>query len=186
VALRNFAFLSILALASGCDICVEPAYEGKATDEALLSLLDVEKDAAADDTKAGLVFAPTGEASVGGSAPTFEWTTGLSASAPKPLPATRTARSMISELLYGTAHAHGTPMAGPGHLISLKVQGLACPIRHFTSLTSWTPTGAEWQKLADSKGKTLTIEMVSAYFSSNRVTEGPYKPSAPATLQLVP
>jgi hypothetical protein len=88
--------------------------------------------------------------------------------------------------VWGTAHAHGTPMSGPGHLISLKVQGLACPIRHFTSNTSWTPTGAEWQKLSDFKNKALTIDMVSAYFQSNRVTEGPYKPSAAATLQLVP
>jgi hypothetical protein len=169
---------------AACDVCVEPAYEGKATDEAYLSLVDVEKTATADDSKAGLVFAPTGSVTLA-TAPTFEWTSGLTAhAAPKRLSPARP--SLINELVFGTAHAHGTPMAGPGHLVRLKVQGSACPLQHFTSLTAWTPTGAEWQKLAEHKGKTLTIDVLSAYFTSNRVTEGPFKPSTPATVQLTP
>jgi hypothetical protein len=182
----------VLAVASAgllaaCEVCVEPSYAGNATDEAYLSLLDVEKTATTDDTRVALFTLPQSgsEASLSAAGPTFEWTTGLTAMAPRPVP-TAPARHRWSELFWGTAWAHGAPMTGPGHLVRLKVQGLACPVQHFTSRTSWAVSGAEWQRLSAQKGKTLAVEVLSAYFSSNRVTEGPFEPSAPTSLQLVP
>jgi hypothetical protein len=181
-----FAALSAASLPA-CEVCVEPTYAGKATDEAYLSLLDVEKDAAADDSKAAQLTlpAPGAELSLAGAGPTFEWTTGLMASAPRRAPASPTQR-IWAELGYGSAHAHGTPMAGPGHLIRLRAQGMQCAVQHFTSNLSWAVTGAEWQRFLDFKNKPLTVEVLSAYFQSNRVTEGPFKPSSQLSLQLVP
>lgn len=183
---------TVLALSSGiflaaCEVCVEPTYSGAATDEAYLSLLDVEKTATADDAKAALFTAPLdgAEASLAGAPPTFDWTSGLSASAPRAVPPAP-GRFRWSELFLSTAHAHGAPMAGPGHLLRLKVQGLACPVQHFTSRTTWTVSVNEWQRFAGQKGQTLSVEVVSAYFSANRVTEGPFEPTSGLSLKLLP
>ncbi len=178
---------SALSLAA-CEVCVEPSYTGKATDEAYLSFLDVEKDASTDDSKAALFTLPASgsDAPLAATGPAFEWTSGLMAHAPRAVPTTSPLRRAWNELGLGTAHAHGTPMVGPGHLVRLKVQGLQCPVQHFTSNTFWNVTATEWQRLSTFKGKSLTVDVVSAYFQSNRVTEGPFKPSSQLSLQLVP
>lgn len=183
---------TVVALSSGlclaaCDVCVEPTYAGAATDEAYLSLRDAEKSATTDDARAALFTAPAegAEASLGGDPPTFEWTSGLTASAPKPAPPAP-GRFRWSELLLSTAHAHGAPMAGPGHLVRLEVQGLACPVQHFTSRTSWSVSAPEWRRFTGQQGQTLRVEVLSAYFSANRVTEGPFKPGSGLALKLTP
>lgn len=182
-----FAAASAASLAA-CEVCIEPSYSGKATDEAYLALLDVEKNATVDDGKAAQFTLPASgsDVSLAGAGPAFEWTTGLMAAAPRAAPPASPARRVWAELGYGSAHAHGTPMAGPGHLIRLRAQGMQCAVQHFTSNTFWNVSGSEWQRFLDFKNKPLTVEVLSGYFQSNRVTEGPFKPSSQLTLQILP
>lgn len=173
------------------DPCGEPAYGGAASDEAWLSIVDAEKNTQADDAHAATIMAPAeGQVLPATSPPTFAWTSPLSAARlpdgkasgahARPTPWWRRARS----LFVGTAHAHLPPVTGTVHYLKIAIPGAACPVRAFTTLSSWTPDAAAWSKLTAAAGQTLTLEIVSAYLRDNRVTEGPYRPTAPRSFQI--
>lgn len=189
--MRLVLCLLAAAAAAGCSAqCSEPTYGGTATDEAWLSLQDALERATVDDARASRLVAPASGAplSIGSSPPVFTWTSGLVARAPgKPAPAAAgRARWSVLDLLLPAAHAHGAPMSGAGTLVEFLVNGQTCVVRHLTSRTAWTPNDYDWSRLAGLQNKPVTVALTAAYFEGNRVTEGPYLPSAQLEMQLVP
>lgn len=185
--LRLAASLGLLGGTFACDLCPEPTYAERATDEAYQELLLAAKGATADDALAAQVFSPASgsQAQLSAEPPVFEWTSGLLARA-EPRAAPGRGGWRLLDALLPAAHAHGVAMNGPGHLLRLKGRGMACPLSHFTSRTSWAVAPYQWARLAEQSGQTLTLEVLSASFSSNKVVDGPYKPSTAPTLILIP
>lgn len=185
---RLLTSLGLWAALAACDLCPEPTYAERATDEAYLALLEAAKGGAtADDAFAAQLTSPASgsQASLKDAPPVLEWSSGLVAQG-APGTAPRPTRWRLLDALLPTAHAHGVAMNGPGHLVRLKGRGLVCPLAHFTSRTTWAIAPYQWARLAEQAGQTLTVELLSASFSSNRVVDGPYKPSATPTLVLIP
>lgn len=154
--------------------CPEPFYDGKASDEAWRTLADGEARAKQDDAKAVKLFAPTEGASFSGaSAPTFNWTTPLTAAARSP--AQRPAiLSQLGALLYGTAWAHLPPVTGPAHLLRISVPGRTCAIEVVTTKNEWIPNTGAWTQLQGTAGQSLSLDVYSAYLQENRISEGPF------------
>jgi len=176
-----FGIVLCLAMLIGCssehDHATAPAdatYEGSATDEALLALLDLPEK----PTSAQLAFAePVAGATVSvASAPTFKWlyvqktaSRWLAPPAPRPVPVLHELRRLMT--LENVAHAHGAPVYGVAYLLTFEGPDKAQLARVFTTRTLYTPTGTAWDKLKTARGK-VTVRLTAATFDNNAVIAG--------------
>lgn len=148
---------------SASDACGQPEYGGKASDEAWLSMVDGEARTVADDAKAAAFTTPAEGAAVPSATPAaFNWTGGAVASSNKP---------------------HLPPVTGAIYYIKVTIPGRVCPLRALTTTTTWTPSAASWAIIAAATG-TVSASIQSAYLRENRITEGPYRPTADRTFTL--
>ncbi len=186
--------LALLALAlTACGTppsCPDPFYDGKGSDEAWRTMQDGEARATKDDSKAVTLFYPTeGEKIPNAMSPTFKWSTPLTASL-LPLPArpyrSPSMLSRLSELVYSSAWAHLPPVTGPLHLLRISVPNQSCPIELVTTKVEWIPTAEAWTKLKATAGKTLTLDVYSAYVVENRISEGPFHLTQTLTFSVAP
>ena len=85
-----------------------------------------------------------------------------------------------------SAWAHLPPVTGAIHLVEIPIADRACPVQLLTTLTRWDMDSASWDIVRAQRGRTLELMITSAYLTENRVTEGPYRPSAPRKLEVAP
>jgi hypothetical protein len=153
-------------------------YQGGTTDEAWVSM-----DEAPDivgDADAPMLVDPSGP--VPRTAPvTFTWTPGAVARVER---GGVRFREELAALFWGPARAqaHGDPYTGPMYRVILEVPGGEV-VRVLSATTSWTPDAAAWARLTGG-GSPLTVEIAAAYARVNRVEEGPYVRTNPATVEL--
>ncbi len=137
-------------------------YEGGATDEALVELLKLTPE---NDSAQGTRFlAPVAGAELAAATPQeFQWEVGQQASL---------WRSLLGP---SEAHAHGTPINGRAYFLVFSTPDKPKLLRVFTTLLSYTPDDAAWQKLVGA-GE-VTASVVNALFETNRVTQdgGPFQ-----------
>jgi hypothetical protein len=75
---------TLALLACGCgNKCPEPQYEGKASDEAYLTMVDAEQRATADGMKAAQLQLADGAVLPSDTLPTFTWTSTLASASPR-------------------------------------------------------------------------------------------------------
>ena len=177
-----FGIILGLAMLTGCSSeshdhgtgPTDAIYEGTATDEALLALLDLPEK----PTSAQLGFVePTAAAKVSvASAPTFKWTYVQKTASlwhapptPRSAPALHELRRLIA--LEHVAHAHGAPVYGVAYLLTFEGPDKAQLARVFTTRTLYTPTGAAWDKLKTARGK-VTVRLTAATFDNNAIIAG--------------
>ena len=88
---------------------------------------------------------------------------------------------MLAELFgVSIARAHLPPVTGAVFRVVLNL-GAGEPVRALTKATSWTPDEATWSRIVAASGP-IGVELVGTYLDSNRVTEGPFISSQPASL----
>ncbi len=184
------AALSALAGCPRTDPCGEPHYGGQASDEAWLTMVDAEKRVTVDDAKAATMLEPA-EGQVYASsapAPKLRWSSPLSASSAPIFPASGPVRrgASITSFFIGEAWAHLPPVNGPVHVLEISLPNAQCPVRLFTTETSWQLPDDVWGTLKSAAGQSLSIETTSAYMRDNRITEGPYRGSAKRTFRVEP
>jgi hypothetical protein len=182
-----FALALGVTACSGGSSCPEPFYDGKGTDEAWRTMQDGQARATKNDAKAVTVFFPAaGEKISSATAPTFTWSTPLTASNLRLPPRSPSILSRAGELLYSTAWAHLPPVTGPVHLLRMTVPGRACAIELVTTRVEWIPNAEAWTQLKATAGKTVTFEVFSAYMQETRITEGPFHFTTPLTFSVAP
>lgn len=168
----------VLTVASSCaPDCPEPAYQGGGTDEAWRTMVDAEANATTG-ADAAQVHAP-GTIAAAGDAPTFTWSSTI-ARAPTPPSRVRVARrrsplDALTALVIPVAHAHEAPVTDDVYWARIAIEGEACRVEVVTTDETWTLDGDAWERLAAAKGRKATLSIVSAYLTSNRVSEGPYR-----------
>jgi hypothetical protein len=173
--------------------CGEPLYAGNATDEAWRAIVDGEDDLSFDDADGPTITLPA-EGQIlprTDEPPELAWTSPI-ASAPRRRTrhfARRTPAPEFSDLLarafWGTALAHQPPITDDIYHLRIDVPGRDCPIAVLTTELSWRVDSASWETMRDATG-TLSIEITSAYLTENRITEGPYRPSARRAFSIEP
>ncbi len=190
---------AVAALASGCkddtpdDPCGEPIYGGAATDEAWRTMVDGEARATAD-AKAPSFTAPT-EAqtfTATDSPPVVSWTSPLALAPRSPsnvVPASRTAWArvlgVLGSLVEGTAEAHLPPITGSVYFLHFDIAGRTCPYNVLTTNLDWQIDAAGWAAMkAATPRSAISIRIVSAYLTENRITEGPFKPAVARTFKI--
>ncbi len=95
------------------------------------------------------------------------------------------ALAAIGGFFVGTARAHLPPITGDVYFVELSVAGLDCPVaRGLTTDESWTLSAAEWEAVKAHVGVPIQMDVTSAYLTENRVTEGPYRPTASTVFEL--
>ena len=180
--------LPLLALPLlGCGSkCPEPQYEGRASDEAYLTMLDAETRATADDMKAPVLALADGAQLPSSPVPTFRWSSTLASLSPSPLPrAAPKASPWWRGLLVSEAHAHLPPVTGVIYWFKIAVPGEQCPVELLSTRSEWTPSDAIWTRLRAGTGaRSLTAQ--AAYLNENRITEGPFKTPAAVTFTVSP
>lgn len=183
--MKNIPVLAFLLILCGCgtpkDPCGEPDYEAGMTDEAWRSLVDAEGKVQSGHPSAPQLSAPTeGQAVSSASKLTLSWSSPI-ARVPTRFPAKES--FSLTSLFISEAHAHGTPLTDDGYHLRIDIPGQSCPYSVVTNGLSHTISDSGWQKMKDAKGP-MSIRITSAYFSSNRVTEGPYRPADPRTFTV--
>jgi hypothetical protein len=192
--------VALVLAAASCsnddDPCGQPIYGGDATDEAWRTMVDGEDRAQVGDPNAPAFTLPT-EGQVFASsaaAPRFTWTSPI-ALGPKPPSSTRFASvhrsrrswlDAISDLLIPKAYAHLPPVTGDIYYLQIDVPGRECPYRVLTTNLDWQIDDQAWSLFRGAAGQTITVRMLSAYLTENRITEGPYAPAAPRTFSVSP
>lgn len=175
-----------LALAACQPKCPEPQYEGKASDEAWLTMIDGEDRATADAMKGPQLGTADGAALPASPAPTFQWSSTLISSAPRRVPAPSPRPSHpLRGLFISEAWAHLPPVTGAIFWFKIAVPGEACPVEVLSTRTEYTPTEGIWATLKKGTGP-RTITGISAYLTDNRITEGPFKMPSPVTFTVTP
>ena len=187
----------VAAVAAGCpenavDECGEPAYGGVASDEAYLTIVDALDKVQKDDAQAPDVTAPEDGAvfAEDGDAPTFAWTSSLAASAGPSLPASSRRRRSpsffdeLSQVVFPVAHAHLPPVTGDIYLAEIAVPGRTCPVRGLTTDLEWKLDDESWSVLQETGGEDLSLRLVSAFLVENRISEGPFEPTAVRTFRV--
>ncbi len=159
------------------DACGEPAYGGKATDEAWLTILDG-YDLAKPSADAATLVSPTNDAVLTGDPEAIVWTTPLDSAMLPPGGYTEPSfidqtAAVFAALFTSPARAHLPPVNGDIHYLELKVPGESCAIRALTTDETWTPTDEAWE-LMRGKGP-ITLTLTSAFLANNRITEGPFR-----------
>ena len=165
--------------------CPEPQYEGRASDEAWLTMIDAEARATADDMKAPVLQLTEGMQLPASPVPTFRWTSTLASSTPSFGPRTPKPSPWWRGLLISEAHAHLPPVTGVIYWFKIAVPGEKCPVELLSTRTEWTPTEEIWTKLRSGRGA-RSITAQSAYLTENRITEGPFKTPAAVTFTVSP
>jgi hypothetical protein len=186
----GLSFLVALVSCSGSsDPCGEPLYEGGATDEAWRTMVDGEQRAEVNATKAP-TFATPSQGQVfdkSDPAPRFSWASPL-AKGPAPQSHRRDAQhpflERILSFFVSTAHAHAPPVTGDVYYLQIDIPGQSCPLRVLTTQLEWQVDDESWDLLKAAAGKTLSVRILSAYLTENRITEGPYQPPAATTFQV--
>jgi len=164
------------------------------TDEALASFASAMSRAPlVDPSQAENLTAPAAGALPRSPIPTFTWKVGATASRQWAVPQHRFAnvgdafglrveQNPFAHLLelFGPirlAHAHGTPFSGTGTLLSFASSSSPKLLRVFTGSSTFTPSTADWDKLA--AAGSFSLELVSAVFADNRLLQdgGPYQGS---------
>lgn len=177
------AVLGVCAGACSADAPTAPEdviYQGIATDEAWLEIAD--HPPVTDDAMAPRLTAPTTISSTA-DAPTFVWDGGAVASA-WPRRAPRQTRFAWSELFGpGHARAHSPPVNGALYRLVFTIPGDPAPVRVLTGLTSYTPIAAIWDRTKVATGP-LSVELVGAYLTEGRITEGPFRAAEPFSIPV--
>lgn len=187
---RFLMALAAATLTAACpapvdDPCGDPAYGGVASDEAYLTMVDAFDKVAVNDDQAPSVTLPEDGAVIekNGDAPTFAWTSPLSASLgpswPQPSSRRRSPSLLdgLSSLLLPVAHAHLPPVTGDLYLAEVAVSGRDCPVRGLTTDLDWLLDDASWAALQDADSPDMTLRVVSAFLVENRISEGPFEAS---------
>ena len=176
------------------------AFEGGATDEALLALL-AKLDSGppiSDPAQAPTLTAPQSTTLSASTNPTFSWQIGEATSAIEgraerlatswPLDTVRHATGwsaggwltggwlMGGWLMggVGEAHAHGAPYTGYATLLVISNADSEALMRAFTSELSFTTHIDAWATVANAD-QPVTLTLTGALFDNNRVIEGPYE-----------
>lgn len=196
-ALSGLSVSAALALATaGCpaeDPCGEPSFGGRASDESYRTMLDARDSAVVDDGDSPVVTTPGADTVIdaAGAAPVFAWSSALSASlgpSPRPSPALAPMRrspfDVLSDIVIPKAHAHLPPVTGDVYLAEIAIPDRECPVAAHTTDLEWQLSDDDFGILKEAAGKDLTLTITSAYLTENRVSEGPYKASAPTTFRL--
>lgn len=178
--------------------CGDPAYDGSASDEAWLTMIDGEAIVKLGDARAPVIESPAEGATLSLSGPPIElrWTSSLSAAlSPRRSPRTPAERveagtltrltRAASGLFVSTAFAHLPPVTGDIYDLKLSIPGRTCPIEILTTELDYPLSASQWAALGASGAGTITLEITSAFLRENRITEGPYRP-APRTFQVAP
>jgi hypothetical protein len=84
-----------------------------------------------------------------------------------------TIRSGLAEFFgpIKAACAHGEPLVGPGTFLTFSTATNPKVVRVLTSLTSYTPAQAEWDKLIAANAE-MTLSLIGADFDLNRIADG--------------
>ena len=180
---RIIAIAAVACCACGPK-CPEPQYEGRASDEAYLTMVDAEARATADGMKAPSLQITDGMQFSKATIPTFTWTSTLASASPPPPPA-RKASPWWRGLLVSEAYAHLPPVTGVIYWFKIAVPSEKCPVELLSTRTEWTPTQEIWTKLSSGSGA-RTVAAQSAYLTENRITEGPFKTPAAVTFTVSP
>ncbi|MCC6620226.1 MAG: hypothetical protein IT385_03175 [Deltaproteobacteria bacterium] len=194
--------VSVIALAAcgddASDPCGEPLYGGNATDEAWRVMLDAEDEVQVGAAEAVTITSPAAAAILAaeGPAPTLSWTSPIArADGRRGVGATAAARfearrppersfwDALAGLFVGSARAHLPPITSDVYLLELATPGRECPWRVLTTNEAWVPDAATWAELGDHPGA-YTLAITSAYLIENRISEGPFRPSAPAAFEI--
>ncbi|HMY19518.1 MAG TPA: hypothetical protein PKA58_24505 [Polyangium sp.] len=160
-------------------------FEGATTDEALIALdASIQQKApVADPTQAPVLDMPTATMLPKTPIPTFTWHAGAAVrnepwniDAPTLLrvPEPQSPfRGGLAELFgpIKAAHAHGDPLVGPATFLVFSTATNPKLTRVFTSLTSYTPTQAVWDKMIAANAE-ITLSLVGAQFDANRIADG--------------
>ncbi|MBL8953644.1 MAG: hypothetical protein JNK82_22910 [Myxococcaceae bacterium] len=170
------------AACSGGTKCPEPQYEGVASDEAYLSLIDGEARATADAMKGPVFTLTDGMELSADPPPTFRWSSTLALSKPG-APGPRKPSPWWRGLFISEAYAHLPPVTGVTYWLKFAVPGEKCPIELMTTRTEYTPNADLWAKLKGGTGA-RSITGIAAYLTENRITEGPFKMPAPVTFTV--
>jgi hypothetical protein len=151
--------LWVPAACGGDDDPCEPAYGGAATDEAWRAIVDGESRIVVGDPMAPVFTAPDPGARVaaGGVPPRITWT---------------------SPIAHKRARPHLPPVTDDVYLLGITVPGRVCPLSMLTTGLDWQLTASQWAELTAAGGQ-MSVRIVSAYLSENRITEGPFSPAGP-------
>jgi len=177
-------------------------YEGGMTDEALEALLeaplktDVEKTAAFTWPEPDAQISPTEPFE-------FCWHVGPVAQRSQPKSDSRlglhfepsvvepsafdvASRSLLGSMLSGVpaAHAHGTPVNGPGYFLVISSESEPYLVRVFTNIFDYKINDPDWEKMKAVKAP-MTAKVIWADFETNRVLPegGPWE-GTPVTFSI--
>ncbi len=163
-------------------------FEGTATDEGLIALDAAlqQAPAAENPARAPALDLPTATMLAKASIPTFTWHAGAAVyQMPDTTPTLWKSPELPSVFRSGlaeffgpvkAAHAHGEPLVGPATFLTFSSAANAKIVRVFTSLTSFTPAQAEWDKLVAANAE-ITLSLIGAEFDNNRLADsgGPFQ-----------
>ncbi len=184
--------LGFSAATAGCGMpassCPSPAYRGLASDEAYLSMLDAKARAVRGDPQAPVLQTPAQSEIFQAAAsplPTFRWSSPLRAEAPRPYrPRTRSAWELARSLVVSDAWAHQPPVTSDLYYLEFSLPDQACPLTVLTSELFWPAEAEAWADFEKAGTAGVTLDVTSAYFEQNRVTEGPFSLSAPVRFEV--
>ncbi|MBK7861439.1 MAG: hypothetical protein IPJ65_23050 [Archangiaceae bacterium] len=183
--MRWLLFITGLVFTACSSKCPEPQYEGKASDEAYLTMVDAESRATADDAKAPRLDLAEGATLPKSPVPTLRWSSTLTAKAAPPQPRSPPAVPWYRGLVYSEAWAHLPPVTGSIFWFKFAVPGEQCPVEMISTRNEWTPPADVWAKLTAGTGA-RQVTAQSAYLTENRITEGPYRTSGALSFSISP
>jgi hypothetical protein len=171
---------------TGNPALADVVYVGTATDESLELMLDASPTSS--PTKGAQFDAPVPDAMLPAATPaTFAWHTTSTVQFQRHSPQAQE-MALDWERWVGVpeALAHGTPLSGKASLLVVSSAKDTKLLRVFTNVSSYTPTVAEWKKLA-AAGGTLTATVTTATFDTNKLTQdgGPFS-GVPVKFSVTP
>ncbi len=184
----SFAACSVVVV-GGASACVdegdcnasEPEFAGAATDEVWRVMLDAR--ASADETTDVEILVPAAgdEVKKGDDPPAFTWDSALVASLELPRFNDAQGRKKrqrglfdeLSSVVFPTALAHQPPITSDVYFLEIDVPGRTCPVAAVTTLESMIFATDDWDEVTKEPGE-RTLNILSAFLTENRVTEGPY------------
>jgi hypothetical protein len=174
-----------LLAACGKATCPPVQYEGRASDEAYLTMVDAQERAFPDPSPAPAMKFADGTAFAAAPPPSIEWSSSLTAAlTPRPLPPSLHApQPFWRGWLLSEAWAHLPPVTGAIFWLLLDTPGQSCRVEVLTTNTSWTPQPDVWASIAKGTGPT-TLNSYSAYLNENRIMQGPYVAPTPSTFTV--
>lgn len=159
-------------------------YQGSITDEALRSMLGVPPQV--DETHAAALVSPAAGATMSAAMPpTFTW------SAPQAMAPAQARPSMWARARAAIAEpqalAHGTPYSGAAYLLSIVSSSGTPLMTAITPETSFTPTAATWEPVANAGGDVRVYLLTARYEQNAVVGGGPFTRAAgPMTMTVGP